>query len=582
MLHATGQCRTMVTSLTFCVAVCLTLTFAQANTSAKQPTLTFVDDGVLQAVKVIGKAWETKDGALECQGSGKNADRLVSPQSIGPGDFCIKARLSITGLNKSAASFRMGFKNRAVFGFEGSHGSMYVAGTFFGSDPTSGKIADPAEFTQEGKPFDLEINRQGDQLLILIDGKLVRQQTVTIGSVGPVGFVPIRSTMRIEKFSATANFTPFQLTVSPKYINEVERISLHPLVEEMPDLKLGPFVRLPDGGLLTAEEKSSFVSYDNGKTWKEYRIFTEDEPFQIKPERVIMRLNSGTLLLVMNNWAVEKIHWNHKTNKPFPDMHRPTYLLRSFDDGKTWSKPQLLYGGYNGSLRDAIQLKDDTVVIMGQELIYEEGRNSSRAYVSTDDGVNWTKAHLLDVGSEKGDHSGTIEGTLVQLNDGRIWTLLRTYHGWFYEAFSEDNGLNWTPRPPAKSKIRSTGSPGMIKRLADGRLILIWNAIPNKGFVRREELSVAFSSDEGKTWTPPLVIAKNPSGRVSYPYMFESKPGVLWITTMQGNFRGSMKVDDLYREAISKEPLPEFRKSTKHYKEYSSLPVSDFSVSNEK
>lgn len=543
-----------------------------AAAAPERTNMVFVDAGIPKAAKVIGKDWDAKPGWLECEGSGLSGDRLVSPVSIGPGDFSVKARLSIVGLARSAASFRLGGGNRAIFGFEGAHGAMYMAGPFFGTDPVAGKIGDPARFIEDGKPFDLEVTREGDQLRILIDGRHVRQQTVSVGEMGAAGLVPIRSTMRVEHFSATGNFLPFRLAPAGD-VNQVSRITIHPVVEEMPDLKLGPFIRLSDGGILTAEEQSAWVTYDDGRTWREHRIFPEGAPFRIKPERVLMRLRSGVLLLVMNNWAVEKISWNHQTNLPNPDMHRPTYAIRSFDEGKTWQEPQLLYDGYCGALRDAIQTRDGAVVVMGQETIFEEGRNSSRAYVSTDDGATWAKSPLLDVGKERGDHSGTIEATLTQLEDGRLWTLLRTYRGWFYEAFSDDDGLIWSPQPPVQSKIRSTGSPGLLKRLADGRLILLWNAIPNEGYVRREELSVAFSSDEGATWTEPLVIARNPTGRVSYPYLFEYEPGVVWITTMQGNFRGSMPVDALYQAAISAEPQPEFTKSSRYYQEFP--PVKD-------
>lgn len=534
--------------------------------------MVFVDRGKPKAVKVIGKDWLPETGYLEGEGSGKSADRLVSAVSIGPGDFSIKTRLAIVGLARSAASFRLGGGNRAIFGFEGGHGAMYVAGPFFGTDPMAGKIGDPAEFIEDGKPFDLEVTREGDQLRILIDGRLVRQQTVSVGEMGPAGLVPIRATLRVEHFSAKGNFLPFRLDPAGS-VNQVSRITMHPLVEEIPDLKLGPFVRLSDGGILTAEEKSAWITHDDGQKWQEHRIFAEDDPFRIKPERVLMRLKSGVVLLVMNNWAVEKISWNHQTNRPNPEMHRPTYVVRSLDEGKTWEKPRLLYDGYCGALRDAIQTRNGAVVVLGQELLFDEGRNSSRAYVSTDDGVSWIKAPWLDIGKEHGDHSGTIEATVEQLKDGRLWTLLRTYHGWFYEAFSDDDGRTWAPLPPVKSTIRSTGSPGLLKRLADGRLILVWNAIPNEGFVRREELSVAFSNDEGDTWTPPLVIARNPTGRVSYPYMFEYEPGVLWITTMQGSFRGSMRVDALYQAATSSEPQPEFIRSKRYYHEF--LDVKD-------
>ena len=44
-----------------------------------------------------------------------------------------------------------------------------------------------------------------------------------------------------------------------------------------------------------------------------------------------------------------------------------------------------------------------------------------------------------------------------------------------------------------------------------------------------------------------MIVAANyvPGGRVSYPYLYERKPGELWITTMQGGLRMKINVADL-------------------------------------
>jgi hypothetical protein len=47
----------------------------------------------------------------------------------------------------------------------------------------------------------------------------------------------------------------------------------------------------------------------------------------------------------------------------------------------------------------------------------------------------------------------------------------------------------------------------------------------------REELSLAFSADDGKTWSKPVVIAREKGGQVAYPYLFERRPGQLWVFT---------------------------------------------------
>ena len=94
-----------------------------------------------------------------------------------------------------------------------------------------------------------------------------------------------------------------------------------------------------------------------------------------------------------------------------------------------------------------------------------------------------------------------------------------------------------------------------MARLADGRIALLWNHPPRHrpdSGSSREELSLAFSSDECATWSPPQVIAANygAGGRVSYPYLYERKPGELWITTMQGGLRMKINVADLGRGEI--------------------------------
>ena len=47
----------------------------------------------------------------------------------------------------------------------------------------------------------------------------------------------------------------------------------------------------------------------------------------------------------------------------------------------------------------------------------------------------------------------------------------------------------------------------------------------------REELSLAFSEDDGRTWAEPAVILRIKGGGPSYPYIFERAPGKLWIAS---------------------------------------------------
>jgi hypothetical protein len=129
----------------------------------------------------------------------------------------------------------------------------------------------------------------------------------------------------------------------------------------------------------------------------------------------------------------------------------------------------------------------------------------------------------------------------------RLYLLLRTESGFLWEATSRD-GLKWDGLK--QTTIQSVTCCPQMARLADGRIALLWNAPPRhdpKSGSSRVELSLAFSSDETATWSKPVIVAANyvPGGRVSYPYLYERKPGELWITTMQGGLRMKINTADL-------------------------------------
>lgn len=501
--------------------------------------MVFVERGVPRAVKAIHKEWTQGDGYVESDPKppGRNPQGLYSAVSIGSGDFHIKAKLTILRRRRSAAAFVFGGND--FFGFEGAHGAIFITGPWF-DDARGDKIGDPAEHMQDGVPFTLECIRKEDILHVLIGDKTVYTQKVSIKALGPVGFWPARSTMRIHEFSARASFEPY---VEPKRrrkvgISDIDNITRHPLVSPLPSLREADHVRLGDGGILTAKGREAFVSHDEGRTWQAYPLFKPDQKFEMR-FGLLIATRGGAAIIMFVNEKESKFSWDRKRNRPKPDCRRPTYAIRSLDGGKTWVDLQRIDNGYCGCLNDAIQTRNGNIVVAGQELLYEEARHTTRPYISSDDGKTWTKADKVDIEMNAGDHSGLIEATLTQLKDGRLWMLCRSYHGFFYESLSSDEGLTWTP--PKPSKVKSTGSPGLLRRLASGRLMLMWNAVPNEGFKRREELAITFSEDEGETWTDPLVILRNPGGRVSYPHLFERAPGEIWFTTHQGHFKGMFR-----------------------------------------
>jgi len=331
---------------------------------------------------------------------------------------------------------------------------------------------------------------------------------------------------------------------------------LHPQCEPLPFDHLGPFASRSDGAVLAADDNRVWISKDNGKTWEPCTLFADPNRFQCRPERALLRTRDGTLVLAFLNAKEMQLRWDQKKGGPQPDCRCPVYVTRSHDDGETWEEPRKLQDGWCGALRTMIQLRSGRLVLGCQLAVRDPGRHVSFTYVSDDEGKTWKKSNVVDLGEYGGygDHGGGIEPTLAQLKDGRLWMLLRTYRGCFTEAFSADEGLTWTDIQPGK--IKASGSPGQLARLHSGRLLLLWNRYIDeaKKTGRREQLSMAFSEDDGKTWTEPVVVAydpmqpggKEPDHRLAYPYVYERFPGELWITTMQGPLRIQLHEDDFF------------------------------------
>ena len=351
------------------------------------------------------------------------------------------------------------------------------------------------------------------------------------------------------------------VNLSARALAEDDHIQLHPNGERLEGCPQGPFATLPDGNVLAVDSRKALISTDDGKTWKSYPLFADSETFLARPERALIRTRTGTLVMAfLNEKEITRGKWAVNDKDELKKFYLPTYITRSLDNGKTWETPLKLQGGWCGAVRSLIQLKSGRLVLAGQDVRFDPGRHVVFSYVSDDEGKTWKQSNDLDIGGS-GSHGGAMEATVAELADSRVYMLIRTVKEWFWEAFSDDGGLTW--RDFKQSQIQSSTCCGQLERLADGRLILLWNRSPvDKPFNlhSRAELSIAFSSDEAKTWSKPVVVSRRAlqpgepyhAARQSYPYVLERRPGVLWITTMQGGLRMRINAADITGEAWSK------------------------------
>lgn len=325
--------------------------------------------------------------------------------------------------------------------------------------------------------------------------------------------------------------------------------TLHPKATALPFTHQGPFVTTAEGGVLCIDAKNALRSADEGRTWSSTPLFAEAAKFNVSNERALLRTREGVIISAWMNSAERKEPKGWHWGEPGVDWRAfvlPTYSNRSTDDGKTWETPVLLSTPWCGCIHSMIQMKSGRIVLVGQEII-PQWRHATVMWVSDDLGKSWQRGDMLDYGVGTHDHAGSLEGTVIERKDGSLYLLLRTESGFLWEATSRD-GLKWTGLQT--TKIASVTCCPQMARLSDGRIALLWNAPPRhdpKSGSSRVELSLAISDDETATWSKPVIVAANyvAGGRVSYPYLYERKPGELWITTMQGGLRMKVNAADL-------------------------------------
>ncbi len=325
--------------------------------------------------------------------------------------------------------------------------------------------------------------------------------------------------------------------------------TLHPKASVLPFTHQGPFVTTADGGTLCIDLKNALRSTDEGRTWTSTPLFADPAKFAVSNERALLRTREGVVISAWMNGAERKQpkgwRWGEK-DVSWKDFVLPTYTYRSIDDGKTWETPVKLSVPWCGCIHSLIQMKSGRVVLVGQEII-PQWRHATVMWASDDLGMTWQRGDVLDYGIGAHDHAGSIEGSVIERKDGSLYLLLRTESGFLWEASSRD-GLKWDGLK--QTTIKAVTCCPQMARLADGRIALLWNAPPRHDPASgssRVELSLAFSADETATWSKPVIVAANyvPGGRVSYPYLYERKPGELWITTMQGGLRMKINTADL-------------------------------------
>lgn len=323
----------------------------------------------------------------------------------------------------------------------------------------------------------------------------------------------------------------------------VEGRWVHPLCQPLAAGRNGPFLAGADGTLLSADAQAVLLSKDDGETWSAAAPACHGQNPREPGSFYLVRATDGALVMVYLDLANYRFSWDDETGEPKDDCHLELWAVRSLDGGATWVDRQRLLEGYNANFFGFIRLRNGRLVVVAEHLATRPGRWVVCSFLSADEGRTWQRSNLIDLGGH-GHHDGATEPTVAELSDGRLLMLIRTNLDRFWQAVSNDGGRYWRTLQP--SPLDASSAPGFLLRLQSGRLLLVWNRLNPEGGVwpksqpgpaaevsaswHREELSAAFSEDDGATWTTALVLARQKGGQLSYPYVFERRAGELWIT----------------------------------------------------
>jgi hypothetical protein len=334
------------------------------------------------------------------------------------------------------------------------------------------------------------------------------------------------------------------------------------MVGRLPNNTLvGVFQRSAEG----RQEIAAQYSKDNGRTWGESETLVKlpTGPGSFVPPMVLVD-NTGELHLVFMR-DLEQV----KQPPPIEPGILTGQLLgqridiwytRSTNARKEWKTPHAIWQGYTGALNSIIQMNNGRLLLPfsartsrnwtrppdGSAAFSDAGEYDSLVIFSDDGGNTWRASNLLRVPSQGGESYGGVEPVLLQLKDDRVWMLIRTQRGRFWQSFSED-GATWSAAEP--SIITSSDSPAGLARLDDKRIVLFWNDCQRYpyAFGGRQVLHAAISNDEGKTWRGYREAARDPKRNeprpkngdfgTAYPYPTVVNEGNVIYRTGQGEGR---------------------------------------------
>lgn len=227
----------------------------------------------------------------------------------------------------------------------------------------------------------------------------------------------------------------------------------------------------PRGGRIVA-----CISSDEGRTWSSPALVYDGLNDDRDPS--VVQLADGRLIC---NFFVLK---PGTEGRPYDGDG--AWMVESTDLGGTWSSPRLIAAGAYCSA--PIRVHSSGRLILG---LYREGPQGATGCVVSSDDAGRTWSPVVDI--PNAGRRLDAETDVIELRDQRLYAVQRAESGDMAWSISSDRGQTWSESKP-------TGFPGHCPCLlrAAGDILLLAHRLPTT--------SVRWSTDEGATWSDPVVV----------------------------------------------------------------------------
>ncbi len=200
------------------------------------------------------------------------------------------------------------------------------------------------------------------------------------------------------------------------------------------------------------------------------------------------------------------------------------WMMRSKDNGHTWSRREALPEGFLGPIKNKPELINGVLLCPSST-----EKNGWKAHIefTSDNGRTWTKSEAIN----DPKILQAIQPSILKYADGRLQILCRSRNTTLNESWSSDGGKTWSVMKASALPNNNSGTDAVT--LKDGRQLLVYNhTLPTASWVNgkgpRTPLNVSISKD-GRTWYAALVLEDSPVSQYSYPSVIQTKDGLVHI-----------------------------------------------------